>query len=71
MSNYFVDLAERVGFSYLYALVTLELTNGLDYTDLSAQKVAALAAIPAALAVIKGALAKFLGKTEDTAGFTS
>lgn len=69
MSAYLIDLAERVGFTYLYAFVSLLLADSTGVLNVDALKAAALAAIPAALAVLKGALARFVGNPE-TAGFT-
>lgn len=65
--KYLVDLAERVGATYAETFIGLLLlahTLGLD-----ALKTAAVAAVPAALAVLKGALAKFLGD-KNSAGLT-
>ena len=67
--KYFIDLAERVGASYVYAFVTLLLTNSIDVTNLDALKIAAIACVPAALAVIKGGIARYVGNP-DTAGLT-
>lgn len=62
-ASYLRDLGERVVAVYLYALVTaLILAPSLDADVLQA---AAVAAIPAALATIKGALAHFIGNPED------
>jgi hypothetical protein len=69
VSNYFVDLTERVLASYVYAFITLLLTNSIDLTNLDALKVAAISCVPAALAIIKGALARFVGNP-DTASLT-
>lgn len=61
MSSYFKKLAENVVVSYLYAAVLLLTASGADYLDVSFLKGVALAAIPAALAVVKGFLAKQVG----------
>lgn len=61
MSRYLADLAERVAATYATAFLGLLLANGFDLTDLSAVKAAAIASLPAALAVIKGVLAKVVG----------
>lgn len=69
VNNYLIDLTERVLASYVYSFVTLMLTNTIDMTNLDALKVAAISCIPAALAVIKGSLARFVGNP-DTASLT-
>lgn len=62
MSNTFtVDLAERVLASYFFTLIALLLADGFDFTNVTALKAAALAAIPAALSVIKGFIARSIG----------
>jgi hypothetical protein len=45
--------------------VTLLLADGFDYTNVSAVKAAGLAAIPAALSVIKGFLARAVGDVDS------
>jgi len=67
--KYFTDLFERVAASYGLSFLGLLLANGFDLTDVSAVKAAAIAGIPAALAVVYGALAGFVGNPK-TAGFT-
>lgn len=57
--KFFVDLAERTVATYLEAFLGLLLAGSV--VDLPAAKAAAVAAIPAGLAVIKGALSGFLG----------
>lgn len=61
MPRYVVDLIERVASTYATAFIGLLLASGMDLTDLSSLKAAAIAALPAALAVIKGLLARFVG----------
>lgn len=68
MSSFAINLAERVLGAYFLSLITLLLANGFDYTDIGALQAAGLAAIPAALAIIKGALAKQFG-SPDSASF--
>lgn len=68
MSAFAVNLAERVLGAYFLSLVTILLANGFDYTNVGALEAAGLAAIPAALAVIKGVLAKQFG-SPDSASF--
>jgi uncharacterized membrane protein len=57
--TFLLDLAERTVATYLEAFLGLLLAG--QVTDLSAAKAAAIAAIPAGLAVIKGALAGAIG----------
>lgn len=65
MSLFTAKLAENVIGAYLLSLVTLLLANGFDYTNLTALRAAAIAAIPAALSVVKGVLAKFVGSPDS------
>jgi di/tricarboxylate transporter len=66
----FKDIAERTVATYLQALIGLLLAaNWVDGINLSFVQSAAVAAIPAALAVVKGALAQFVGNP-DTASLT-
>lgn len=62
-------LAETTVASWALAFVGLLLADGFDLTDLSALKAAALAAVPAALTVVYGALASFVGDPKS-ASFT-
>jgi hypothetical protein len=62
MNRYLLDLAERTGATYLVTFLGLLTTNGFDLTDLSAVKAALVAAVPAALTVVKGSLAAFVGE---------
>lgn len=55
------DLLERTATAYGASFVGLLLAAGFDYTDVSALKAAALAAIPAGLTVVWGALASRAG----------
>jgi hypothetical protein len=64
-TEFLVKLAENVVGAYLLSLVTLLLASGFNYLDVGADKAAALAAIPAALAVIKGFLAKLVGSPDS------
>jgi hypothetical protein len=66
---YFKDLSERVVATYATTFLGLLLASGFDLTDVSALKAAGLAAVPAALQVVYGALAKFVGDP-STAGLT-
>ncbi|MFL4903853.1 hypothetical protein ACJ6WF_11860 [Streptomyces sp. MMS24-I2-30] len=59
------DLAERTIATYLEAFLGLLLASGV--IDLSAAKAAAVAAIPAGLAVVKGALSSRIGSSSSAA----
>lgn len=61
MSKYLKSLAELTAATYGTAFLGLLLATGFDITDLSAVKSAGVAAIPAGLAVVYGALARFVG----------
>lgn len=59
--RFFLDLFERAAFTYLETLLGLLIATGTDVLDLSTAKVAAVAAIPAGLAVVKAGLASMIG----------
>lgn len=66
--RYLRDLAERVGATYLQAFLGLLLASGFGVEgvlDLSTPRKAAIAAIPAALSVLKGLLARSVGDKES------
>ena len=66
--RYIRDLAERVGATYLQALIGLLLLSGFGVDgvlDLSSVRKAAIAAIPAALSLVKGLLARSVGDRES------
>ena len=67
--KYLLDLAERVLATYFETLVGLLIVDWADFTDISHfldfGTSAAVAAIPAALAVLKGGLARFRGDREN------
>jgi hypothetical protein len=68
VSNRFgVKLLENVVVSYLYAVVLVLSAEGADVLDVKFLQGAALAGIPAALAVIKGFLAKTVGDPDSPA----
>lgn len=67
--KYLRDLAERTVATYGLSFLGLLLASGFDLTDVSALKAAGIAAVPAGLQVIYGALAGFVGDPR-TAGFT-
>ncbi|TQE33076.1 hypothetical protein [Streptomyces ipomoeae] len=58
------DIAERAVLTYVEAFLGLLLASGTtDIVDLSTLQSAAVAAIPAGLAVVKGAIGTLLGRT--------
>lgn len=61
--KFLVDLAERVVATYIQSFLGLLLVA--DAIDIGAVKAALVAAAPAALAVVKGVLAKRLGDPES------
>lgn len=68
--RYLLDLAERTAATYFEALLGLLLASGFgvaQITDLSFWTKAAVAAIPAALAVLKSGLARFVGSPNTAA----
>lgn len=65
--TFLVDLAERTISTYLQALLGLLLADSTHLLSLGALKATAIASLPAALAVVKGALAGSIG----TAGTAS
>lgn len=70
MSNAFLlDLAERTVASYLFAFIGLLLAAGTGVVAVPVLTAAAVAAIPAGLSVLHGALGRFVGDP-DSAGLT-
>lgn len=61
MPRFLADIAERTIATYLEAFLGLLLAGSV--TDLSTARAAAVAAIPAGLAIAKGAIARFLGSS--------
>lgn len=61
--NFLADLAERAIATYIQVLIGLLIVSGV--TDFTAVKAAAIAAIPAALSVVKSVIADHY-KPEDT-----
>lgn len=59
------DLAYRTAATYVEAVAGLAAANSFNLLDLSAWKTAAVASLPAAAAVIKGALARFVGNPDQ------
>lgn len=66
MAAWIRDTVERVVATYVEVLIGLLIVA--DSIDISAAKAAAIAALPAALTVLKAAIATRFGR-EDTAGF--
>jgi hypothetical protein len=69
VTRYVVDLSERVLGVYILALFSLLLASGFNLADTDALKAAAIAAVPAAIEVARGAIARKVGNP-DSAGFT-
>ncbi|MFJ9443259.1 hypothetical protein ACIRRH_15515 [Kitasatospora sp. NPDC101235] len=65
MPRLVIDLAERTAATYLEAAIGLLLVGGI--TGLSSLQSAAVAAVPAGLTVVKGALGSFLGRADTAA----
>lgn len=63
--EFLLGVAERAGASYLYAVITFVLVDGFDFASLSAWKVALLAAVPAALSVLKSAASRYFGDPDS------
>ena len=61
------DVVERTAAAYVTTFLGLLLATGMDLTNLSAVKAAAIAAIPAALSVIKGVVGSMFGDTSTAA----
>lgn len=59
--TYLKSLAELTLLTYLVTFLGLLTANGFDLTNLGAVKAAAVASIPAAMAVVYGALARLIG----------
>jgi hypothetical protein len=60
-TRYFAALVERVAATYAVSFLGLVLAGTASLTDLSSVKDAAIASLPAALQVVYGVLAKFVG----------
>ena len=67
--KYLLDLLERVVATYVETLAGLLIVGWTDFTDIAGfldfGTSAAVAAVPAALAVVKGGLARFRGDREN------
>ncbi|MGK5546056.1 holin [Streptomyces sp. URMC 127] len=62
-----LDILERTAAAYITTFLGLLLADGFDLTDVSALKAAAVAALPAALSVIKGAIGTRFGDKSSAA----
>ncbi|MGW1979230.1 holin [Streptomyces sp. NPDC001889] len=60
-SRLLLDTVERTIGTYVVTLLGLLLADGVDLTDMSALRAAALASIPAALSVVKAAVGRLIG----------
>ncbi|UQI44691.1 holin [Streptomyces sp. HU2014] len=67
MPKVLIDVLERTLAAYLTTFLGLLLADGFDLTDVSALKAAAIAAVPAALSVIKGAIGTRFGDRTSAA----
>ncbi|MEU2511215.1 holin [Streptomyces syringium] len=67
MRKLIADIAERTLAAYVTTFLGLLLADGFDLTDISALKAAAIASIPAALSVIKGAIGGRFGDKSSAA----
>jgi hypothetical protein len=61
MRKFWLDLTERTVATYAVAFLGLLLADGFDLTSISALRAAAVAALPAGLTVLKGAIGTFVG----------
>lgn len=59
--KYAKSLAELVLATYAFSFLGLILADGFNLADVSALKAAAVAAVPSALSVVYGALARIVG----------
>ncbi|MGW1074065.1 holin [Streptomyces sp. NPDC002537] len=62
-----VDIAERTLAAYVTTFIGLIIADGFDLTSVSALKAAAIASLPAALSVIKGAIGSRFGDSGSAA----
>lgn len=67
MRRFWLDLAERTVATYVVALLGLLAADGFDLTSLGALKAAGVAALPAALTVVKSAAASLVGDPTSAA----
>ncbi|MEU3569405.1 holin [Kitasatospora sp. NPDC036755] len=67
MRKFVLDLVERTAATYVAAFLGLLLADQFDLTSISALKAAAVSALPAALSVLKGAVATRIGDPASAA----
>jgi Putative lactococcus lactis phage r1t holin len=67
MPKVLIDILERTLAAYLTTFLGLLIADGFDLTNVSALKAAAIAALPAALSVIKGAIGARFGDRTSAA----
>lgn len=65
--RFWLDLTERTVATYAVALLGLLLADGVDLTSIGALRAAAVAALPAGLTVLKGAIATLIGDASSAA----
>ncbi|MGW6395400.1 holin [Streptomyces sp. NPDC055103] len=68
MNRLLLDTVERTVGTYAVAFLGLLLADGFDLTNLGAVKAAAIAAVPAALSVVKAAVGSLIGD-QSTVGW--
>ncbi len=66
-SKVLADIAERTLAAYVTTFLGLLIADGANLASVSAVKAAAIAAIPAALSVIKGAIGSRFGDKDSAA----
>jgi len=59
--TFVLDLAERVAATFLGAALAFLVTNGIDLTSLSVWQGAGFAGVTAAMALLKGVAARYIG----------
>ncbi len=67
MKRYTKDLTERVFWTFAQGVAGTVTATGFNLIDPQGWKMAAVAALPAAYAVIKGGIAKFVGDRSTAA----
>ncbi|MEV7781670.1 holin [Kitasatospora sp. NPDC088351] len=67
MRTFLLDLTERTVATYLAALLGLLLADRVDLTSVGTLRAAAVAALPAALTVLKGGIGTFVGDPNSAA----
>ncbi|MEU1284895.1 holin [Kitasatospora sp. NPDC005856] len=67
MRKLILDLVERTVATYAVAFLGLLLADNFDLTSVGALRAAAVAALPAALTVVKGTVSTFVGDPNSAA----